>query len=119
MSPYNNKLPVRRGLLLCHFNKEFIYVQGVKQFLIRNIQEIFNGLVPEPLIKDIIDNYEEYKNIPLTKLGIDSLVMIGILLEIDKLFNLKIDYENFDLNMMKTLQSLENFIEGSFSLNGK
>ena len=67
------------------------------------IRVLLTGLLPESTIKLVSDRYDEYKDVPLSQLGLESLAVMGLVLRIDSEFGKEIDFESFDLSDVSTL----------------
>lgn len=74
------------------------------------INTIFTGFLTDEMLAKINNDYDSYKNIPLTQLGLDSLATMGIVLKMESDFNKKIDYESFDIATIETLDNIEDFL---------
>ena len=77
----------------------------------QKIFEVFNGFLKPERIKEIELDYEKYKSYTLTQLGVDSLAIMGLVLKIEELFNIEIDYETFSINDVDTLEKLFEYIK--------
>lgn len=79
---------------------------------IRWIHSILDGLLPNQTIEMVCDKYDEYKDTPLSELGVDSMALMALVINIEKAFGQEIDYEAFDLADVSTLGRIERFLAG-------
>jgi acyl carrier protein len=79
--------------------------------IIKQLEELFDGFLTAAKIDEITKNYEKYKGIPITQLGVDSLAVMGLALRVQSMFHKNIDFEKFDVRDMETLEKIEHFIE--------
>lgn len=75
-----------------------------------NIEKIFNGFLSNETIDKINLNYEKYKDVDLLNLGVDSLDIMGIVFSIEEHYKKEINFETFDIDEIKTLEKIKNFI---------
>lgn len=75
------------------------------------ISVALGGLLPEETIRAIIDDYESRKSQSLIDLGLDSMKIMGIIINLETSCDLSIDYESFDLDEIATLERLKSFID--------
>jgi acyl carrier protein len=74
------------------------------------IRSLLSGLLPEQTIQKVCDEYDEYKDVPLSELGLDSMAQMGLVINIEKAFGRQIDYEAFDLGDVSTLSRARDFL---------
>lgn len=77
---------------------------------LENLIKILNDFLPSEKVDDIILNYEDYKQKSLTYLGIDSLSIMGLILNIQKISGKEIDFETFNIEDIESLEKLNYFI---------
>ncbi|HDX9634231.1 phosphopantetheine-binding protein [Bacillus cereus group sp. MYBK108-2] len=75
------------------------------------VNQIFTGLLSEENIRKINKDFDSYKSIPLSKLGLDSLATMKIVLNIETQFNKTINYEEFNIEDIETLEKVEAFLK--------
>ncbi|MFI1074887.1 alcohol dehydrogenase catalytic domain-containing protein [Streptomyces puniciscabiei] len=75
------------------------------------VKVVLDGLLTEPEIQQITDNYETYQDRPLLHLGLDSMKTMGVILNMESKLGLKIDYEELDLAEISTLGRVRSFID--------
>jgi len=71
------------------------------------IQQLFAGLLPEPVIAAAIDDFEAYRDIDLADLGLESLAVMQVAIRIEELFGHEIDYDSFQFGSLRTLGTIE------------
>jgi len=71
-------------------------------------------------IKEILAKVKEDANLTdalrpdsdlINEVGLDSLQMIGFILEVEETFLVEIDYENFDLEHLKSIEAFMSFLK--------
>ncbi|WP_017414118.1 hypothetical protein [Clostridium tunisiense] len=75
------------------------------------LQKVLHGVLAEEKITRIVEEYDKNKDVPLGVLGIDSLCMMGIVLNINNLIGGKINFDNFKFEDIETLSKIKLFIE--------
>ena len=73
--------------------------------------EIVKKYIQPNIISEIESDFEKYQNTELSSLGIDSLSFFQVVLEIEEICNLKLDYINLDIKQFSTLKKIDQFIE--------
>ncbi|CAM4456209.1 acyl carrier protein [Paenibacillus endophyticus] len=70
-------------------------------------------------IKEILAKVKEDENLTdslqpnsdlINEVGLDSLQMIGFILEVEETFLVEIDYENFDLKHLNSIETFMSFL---------
>ncbi|ANP50336.1 acyl carrier protein [Streptomyces griseochromogenes] len=69
----------------------------------RWIRSLLDGLVEDQTIQTLCDRYDEYKDVPLRQVGLESVQVMGLVLRMESEFGKEIDYETFDLADVSTL----------------
>lgn len=62
------------------------------------IQVLLDGLIDETLVEDI----EQHMDESIASLGVDSLEVMQIVLRIEDILNIEIDYDEFDIASLET-----------------
>lgn len=74
------------------------------------INVLFTGLLSEETLEKVNEDFDSYKSIPLSKLGLDSLATMSVVLNIESQFNKSINYETFDIEDIETLEKIETLL---------
>jgi acyl carrier protein len=74
------------------------------------ISQLLTGFLPEETLTKITAEYETYKDTPLTQLGLDSMSVMGVVMNIESRFGKEIDYETFDIAVLETLASIKSYL---------
>lgn len=74
------------------------------------IHSMLDGLLPSQTIETIRDSYDEYKDTPLSDLGVDSMAQMALVINLERAFGREIDYEAFDLSEVSTLSRIEQLL---------
>lgn len=75
------------------------------------MNKLLTNYIEKNDLEKIINNYEQYKSYTLLQLGIDSLDIMGLVLDMEKIYNIEIDFEKFDISDIETLEKMEKFIK--------
>ncbi len=78
--------------------------------LVQILAEVKN----EPGLSDKIEPGTDIIN----DLGLDSLQMINLALQVEETFNITIDFETFDFDTLLSVQSFYEYIEGEMANRG-
>lgn len=81
-----------------------------------NIEKLLSGLVEEKVIHNIIENIEQYKYLPIKNLGVDSLALMELVLRIEEQAEIEIDFDNFEVDSVSTLNKISGFFNRSEEL---
>ncbi|SCN25776.1 Phosphopantetheine attachment site [Clostridium sp. N3C] len=79
--------------------------------MIKEMNKLLTNYIEKNDLEKIINNYEQYKSYTLLQLGIDSLDIMGLVLDMEKIYNIEIDFEKFDISDIETLEKMEKFIK--------
>ena len=74
------------------------------------INVLFTGLLSEETLEKVNEDFDSYKSILLSKLGLDSLATMSVVLNIESQFNKSINYETFDIEDIETLEKIETLL---------
>lgn len=77
------------------------------------ISRLFEGLVSSEVIRMINDDFESVGDIDVMELGIDSLAIMELILRIEEVYEISIDYESFCLDEIKTPRRIKQLIENT------
>ncbi|MEH7624640.1 acyl carrier protein, partial [Bacillus thuringiensis] len=79
----------------------------------QNILAVMERLLTKQDFQNLCENYDVLKEEKVFKLGIDSIRVMKLVLEVTKEFNITIDFTTLDLKNFETIQKIEAYIEGS------
>ncbi|MGT8957037.1 acyl carrier protein [Bacillus cereus] len=79
----------------------------------QNILAVMERLLTKQDFQNLCENYDALKEEKVFKLGIDSIRVMKLVLEVTKEFNITIDFTKLDLKNFETIQKIEAYIEGS------
>lgn len=74
------------------------------------IPRLFGGYLPDDVIAKVIGDYPAHRDVPLTQLGLDSMAVMGLVLNLEQIFGLQIDYATFDIATLRTMGSIEQYL---------
>jgi acyl carrier protein len=74
------------------------------------IAPLLDGLLPSTRIAELIADYERYQDVPLSNLGLDSLSVMGLVINIEDRLGRQVDYETFDISALETLGKARRFL---------
>lgn len=75
------------------------------------IRVLLGGLLPDETVQMVCGDYDKYKDVLLSQLGLDSMAVMGLVLKIETEFGREIDYEDFDLADVSTLSRAKEFLK--------
>lgn len=76
------------------------------------LKKLLNDILSNENINNIELNYDKYKTVPLSSLGVDSLHFMKLLINIEEEFlHAPIDYSSFSFEKIETLEKINKFIE--------
>ena len=75
------------------------------------LREIFDGLVDETMLKKITNHFDDVADAKLAELGVDSLVVMEIVVRIEDLYDIEIDYDEFEVELIETPRKIIEFID--------
>ena len=55
------------------------------------IHSMLDGLLPSQTIEMVCDEYDEYKDTPLSELGVDSMAQMALVINIENAFGREIE----------------------------
>lgn len=73
--------------------------------------KLFENLVDDDIVKAINDEFEKVADIKLSELGVDSLMVMEIVVRMEDMFNIEIDYDEFELKDIETPRKIREYIE--------
>ncbi|MGW7824495.1 phosphopantetheine-binding protein [Streptomyces puniciscabiei] len=74
------------------------------------IRSLLGGLMEDQTVQTLCDRYDEYKDVPLRQLGLESVGVMGLVLRMESEFGKEIDYEAFDLSDVSTLERAARYL---------
>jgi acyl carrier protein len=74
------------------------------------LEFLLSGFLPGERVNEITEKYGEFKDLTLAQLGVDSLSIMGLILRLQEICDIEIDYENFKLSEVETLAKIEEFV---------
>ncbi|MFJ4439512.1 phosphopantetheine-binding protein [Streptomyces sp. NPDC088923] len=74
------------------------------------VPELFTGFLTEDVIRRAVEDFTAQREIPLVQLGIDSMAVMGLVLNLESVFGLQIDYASFDIRTLATMGSIEDYL---------
>ncbi|MFE7563233.1 acyl carrier protein [Kitasatospora sp. NPDC057500] len=74
------------------------------------IRTLFSGLLSEETVTLISDRYDDYRDAPLTQLGLESMAVMGLVVRMETEFGKEVDYEAFRLDDVSTLDRVKEFL---------
>ena len=77
------------------------------------IREVFSGIIEDSVLNDILNKPEDYQNISIKEIGVDSLATMEIVLRIEELCHIEIDYETFDIDDISTVGKILTLLESN------
>ncbi|WP_455444522.1 phosphopantetheine-binding protein [Streptococcus salivarius] len=77
------------------------------------INKVFSGIIEENVLNDIMNNSEEYQDISIQEIGVDSLATMEIVLRIEELCNIEINYDTFDIDDISTVGKILRLLENN------
>ncbi|MFF2745973.1 phosphopantetheine-binding protein [Kitasatospora sp. NPDC058048] len=75
------------------------------------ISVLLTNLLPADTVQLLSNKYEEYKDTPLTHIGLESMAVMGLVLRLSSEFGREVDYEEFDLDEVSTLGKIKTYLE--------
>lgn len=75
------------------------------------IDQILKGIIEESILLDIKKNLESYLDTKIVSLGVDSLVFMELVFNIEKAIGKEIDFTNFDIDSISTIGKIIDFIK--------
>ena len=75
------------------------------------IDQILKGIIEEGILLDIKKNLESYLDTKIVSLGVDSLVFMDLVFNIEKAIGKEIDFTNFDIDSISTIGKIIDFIK--------
>ena len=76
------------------------------------VAAVMAGLISDETIDAIVNDFEAYKNLSLLDLGLSSMAVMGVVINIETQLGVAIDYETFDLANIATLARVRSFLDG-------
>lgn len=74
------------------------------------IRRLLGGYLPDETITTVAADYEAYQHVPLRQLGLESVAVMGLVLNIESSFGRQIDYSAFDISVLDTLGRAKEFL---------
>ena len=74
------------------------------------IYKIFKGIIDNVLLEDIKTYPELYLDKKIVELGVDSLVFMDVVFNIEKVIGKEIDFTDFDIDSISTIGKIIEYI---------
>ena len=74
------------------------------------VADVFDRFLPDATIARITSNYPDYRDAPLAQLGVDSMSIMGLVLKMQSVYDITIDFASFDIAILATLGSMEDYL---------
>ncbi|MGN7415042.1 MULTISPECIES: acyl carrier protein [Paenibacillus] len=71
-----------------------------------NVMNLLHGLIPEDVLKEVENNFEQYICTPLNQLGFDSMSTISLVMKLEEQLQIEFDYEQFDPASISSIEGL-------------
>ena len=75
------------------------------------IYQIFKWIIDNVLLEDIKTNPELYLDKKIVELGVDSLVFMDVVFNIEKVIGKEIDFTDFDIDSISTIGKIIEYIK--------
>lgn len=75
--------------------------------------KIFEGFLEDNKISTLLNEYNNVKDLPLQQIGIDSLSLMGIVINISNFYQLEIDFEKFNIEDINSLDKINKYINSN------
>ena len=75
------------------------------------IYQIFKGIIDNVLLEDIKTNPELYLDKKIVELGVDSLVFMDVVFNIETVIVKEIDFTDFDIDSISTIGKIIEYIK--------
>jgi acyl carrier protein len=86
-------------------------LRAIKEnFMNYNLRTLFEELMTTDTLDMIEKDYNKYKDVSLTNLGVDSLSSVELILRLEDIYEVSIDYETIDMKDFETLNKLNSYI---------
>lgn len=77
------------------------------------VNKLLSGFVADDKLARITSDFASYRDVPLAQLGVDSMAIMGLVLNLENVFGLQIDYAAFEVSALRTLSTIEHYLAGS------
>lgn len=74
------------------------------------IRVLLTGLLPDGTIQLVEERYDEFKDVPLTQLGLESMAVMGLVVRFETEFGKEVDFESFNLSDVSTLDRVRSWL---------
>lgn len=74
------------------------------------VNELFEGLIEEDMINRIIEDFDGYKDVTIFELGVDSLDVMNLVLNIEEKYDKDINFDDFNIDTINTPQKIQDYI---------
>lgn len=75
------------------------------------VLEIFKGIIDEGILQDMQNNLEFYLDKKIVTLGVDSLVFMDLVFNIESVIGKEIDFTTFDIETISTIGKIMDYIK--------
>ncbi|MEU8658431.1 acyl carrier protein [Actinoplanes philippinensis] len=74
------------------------------------LEPLLTGFLDEVTLRKVTAQLDLHRDTPLADLGLDSMAIMGLVLRIEDLFKIEIDYTTFNLEVLRTPATLERYL---------
>ncbi|MEU0602887.1 phosphopantetheine-binding protein [Streptomyces sp. NPDC006393] len=82
------------------------------------VPQLFSGFLPAPTVDRVVQDFASHRDVPLAQLGVDSMAVMGLVLNLETVFALRIDYAAFDIETLRTMGTIEDYLTSVGCLTG-
>lgn len=82
----------------------------------KDMIEIFYPIIEKDKIEELHSNYSEIEDLDLSDIGIDSLGILSIVLNLEQKIEKEIDISNLNINSINSLNKIERFVYGNINI---
>ena len=77
----------------------------------KKIVELLKDLVDEEILEKILNDYTNIKDTNIAELGVDSLNVMQIVIRMEDLYGIDIDYDSFEIDQISTPNKIKLFLD--------
>ena len=75
-----------------------------------NFLDIFRNLVSDEVLLMLENEFDKIADTNILELGIDSLATMEIVIRIEEIYNIEIDYDAFEVEYIETPRKIQQYI---------